>query len=91
MLWGDEQSRWRKGLFDDRRVVQYWDPDRTLGAWFGRHLANREGLILWDAYALYDAKSRWQEAPTHLISWGRTIISNKERLLRDVMTLLEGS
>jgi hypothetical protein len=39
-----------------------------------------DGAVLWDAYLLYGAAARWEAAPSHLVSFGRTIIAARESL-----------
>jgi hypothetical protein len=36
-----------------------------------------------DAYLLYRADARWDEAPTGLIHWGPTIVAGRETLKAD--------
>ena len=38
------------------------------------------GPILWDAYLVYGPESKWDETPTGLRRWGRTILDTKESL-----------
>lgn len=42
------------------------------------------GDVMWDAYLLYDATARWDDAPTGLIHWGRTIVAARETLRADI-------
>ena len=39
--------------------------------------------MLWDAFLLYGPNARWDEAPTDLIHWGRTIVAGRETLKAD--------
>ena len=42
------------------------------------------GDILWDSYLLYGSTARWDEAPTGLIAWGRTIVAGRETLRAEI-------
>jgi len=45
------------------------------------------GDVLWDAYLLYGSDARWDDAPTHLIHWGRTIVAARQSLRDDFAKL----
>ena len=93
MLFGDSRSRWPKGLFkNDPRVVQFWDANRRLGAWYGHRLyghTHETHGMMWDTYALYGPNSRWTSEPSHLISWARPVFAGVDRLLSDVKAILK--
>jgi hypothetical protein len=87
----DLRERWPADVLTDRRVVHLWDEQKNVGRWYGErerdietHVApDSSGLgqpILWDAYLVYGRASRWDEAPTELLRWGRTILRTKESL-----------
>ena len=89
MLFSDSRSRWPEELFEnDPRVVQFWDADKRLGAWYGDHLPGATGQIMWDVYALYGPNSQWTSAPSHLISWSRPVVAGMDRLSSDVEAML---
>ena len=95
---GDEGARRSvepRDLLDDSRVTHFWDEDKLAGRWFDENvtrLGSREGKedrIEWDAYFLYGADATWQEKPPQLVSWGRTVMRERHRLLRDFEKTLE--
>jgi len=45
------------------------------------------GEILWDSYLLYGADAWWDDTPTGLIHWGRTIVASRDTLLHDMERL----
>jgi hypothetical protein len=90
---GDERAKWPPSLLTDSRVIHRWDEGKLVGMWYGGHTSeiraqlsqesSWKGDILWDAYLLYGADARWDEAPTNLIHWGRTIVAGRETLRQD--------
>jgi hypothetical protein len=46
-----------------------------------------DGDVLWDAYFLYAADATWDNTPTGLIRWGRTIIAGRDALKHDIEKL----
>ena len=94
MMPADSRAKWSPNLLTDSRVLHRWDEPRALGRWFAlrtnaikRQLAPGaawgDGETLWDAYLLYGADARWDEAPASLIHWGRTIVAGRETLKAD--------
>ena len=48
-------------LFDDERVLQYWDGDLDLGLAYGRIVELPAGRDLaWDIYFVFDEGTRWE-------------------------------
>ena len=89
---GDERSKWPSGLLTDPRVVHYWDEQKVVGEWFGKHpdttiLSN--GKVLWDAFLLYGQEARWDDKPSPLVSAGRTIVAKREELRKNLLPLLK--
>ena len=91
MVPGDSRSEWPPDLLADERVEHYWDEKKAVGAWYAQRIASmrdrltteskwNDGEVLWDAYLLYGADARWEEIPTHLILFGRTIVAARESL-----------
>lgn len=74
----------------DPRVTMYWDERRLAGRWFDENVTrlgarqNQPDRVEWDAYFLYGPSAEWGDAPPSIMSWGRTIYSERERLLRDL-------
>ena len=98
MLPADSRAKWPANLLTDSRVVHRWDEPKTLGTWFaprtqairGQLAPNAawgNGPILWDAYLLYGADARWDDGPTGLMHWGRTIVAGRETLKADFREL----
>lgn len=85
MVERDARALWPADALTDRRVVHFWDEHRLLGTWYGRHPDYlKSSLVLWDAYLLYGRASRWDDQPSHLVSWGRTILRTREQLKADL-------
>ena len=94
MMPADSRAKWPANLLTDSRALHRWDEPKAIGAWFAPRTdgmtpqlspgsAWGNGPILWDAYLLYGADSRWEEAPTRLIRWGRTIVAGRNTLRAD--------
>ena len=77
-------------LLDDPRVTLYWDERRVTGRWFDENVTRvgkRTGetnRIEWDAFILYGGADAWADEPPRAVSWGRPVIQEKNRLLRDL-------
>ena len=77
-------------LLDDPRVTLFWDERRVTGRWFDENVTRigkrtgEEGRIEWDTFILYDARAEWTDEPARTVSWGRPLIQEKNRLLRDL-------
>jgi hypothetical protein len=93
MFPGDARSKWPPSLLTDRRVIHRWDEGKLVGTWYGGHTneiraqlspeSSWKGDILWDAYLFYGADAKWEDGPTSLIHWGRTIVAGRETLRED--------
>ncbi len=89
---GDEKSKWPDSLLTDTRVIHFWDEQKVVGTWFGKHpdySGLSKGQVLWDAFLLYGSESRWDDKPSHLISTGRTIVAKREELRKSLPPLLK--
>jgi hypothetical protein len=94
---GDERAKWPPDLMTDSRVIHRWDEPKTAGTWYGQHAAYMRpqltpestwnGAILWDSYVLYSADARWDDVPSGVIHWGRTIVAGRETLKADIERL----
>jgi hypothetical protein len=91
MFPGDSRSRWPESLLTDARVRHYWDEERLTGRLYGERVTAQEpGHVEWDAWFLYDGEGVWGSGPpTPLVGWGRTIVSTREELRRELEALLE--
>jgi hypothetical protein len=98
----DRPETWPADVLTDRRVRHYWDEEKSVGTWYGQRLNEMESAlapgsvgyrapVLWDAYLVYGPESRWEDAPTGLRRWGRTILRTKESLLNSITDLWSGS
>lgn len=74
-------------------MVELWDEPRVLGHWFpsqpqfeGKGLVG--GGVMWDTFLLFGRESRWEGVPTHLVSWGHTIVNARKRLEADLPSVL---
>lgn len=93
MFPGDARSQWPPSLLADTRVIHRWDEQKLVGRWYGDRAApmraqltpesSWSGEILWDSYLLYGADAKWDDAPTGLVHWGRTIVAGRETLRHD--------
>ncbi len=94
MLANDSRSKWPPNLLTDARVIHRWDEPKTLGTWYGQRTSSirlqltpdskwGDGEVLWDSFLLYGANARWDDVPTDLIHWGRTIVAGRETLKID--------
>ena len=101
MVIGDARERWRADLLPDRRVAHFWDEERVIGTWFAPRTQSEEmekaltpnanGLgqpVLWDAYLVFGPESRWDDGPSGIRRWGRTIVRTREGLREAVDALL---
>ena len=101
MVEGDSRDRWSPELLTDRRVVQFWDEEKTVGRFFAPRTQSEEmenalapnssGLgqaVLWDSYLVFGPESRWDEAPGGIRRWGRTILRTRQDLVNAVTALL---
>jgi hypothetical protein len=101
MVEGDSREGWSPKLLTDKRVTHLWDEDRTVGTFFGPRTQTEEmenalapnssGLgqaILWDSYLIFGPESRWDEGPSGIRRWGRTILRTQKSLAEAVIDLV---
>ncbi len=76
--------------FNDKRVLQMWDPAHALGLWYKQSgdLEHKDPIV-WDAYFLYAADSEWTDRPTGLIDTGTTVLNLKDRLAKSVESTMK--
>ena len=98
MLASDARSRWPSSLLTDPRVIHRWDEQKAVGRWYAQRASAMRPLltpgsrwgngdVLWDSFLLYGASASWDDAPTGLIHWGRTIVASRETLEDDIERL----
>ncbi len=101
MMPADSRAKWPATLLTDSRVIHRWDEPKTVGKWYAPQTAAirfqlaagsawSDGDVLWDAYLLYGVEGKWNETPTGLIHWGRTIVAGRESLKDDFQKLFGG-
>lgn len=94
MMPNDSRAKWSANLLTDSRVVHRWDEPKAVGIWFAPRAeairpllapdsAWAKGDVLWDSYLLYGADARWDETPSGLMHWGRTIVAGRDTLKAD--------
>ena len=95
MLASDRIAKWwidPEDILSDSRTSHYWDEERLVGRYYEERVTRLgdpgDERIEWDAYFLYGPDAGWGQEPPNHISWGRTIVDARERLLRDFTALL---
>jgi hypothetical protein len=91
---GDSPKAFPKArtFLPDRRVMHYWDQRKDVGRWFVKALpSDYKGEIQWDAYYLYNTDSVWEDQPSSLLVWGRTILESRQKLRDEVTRLAQGA
>lgn len=87
----DRKENWPADVLTDRRVRHYWDEDKAVGRWYMQRIESMAearapessayaGDVFWDAYFVYGPESRWDDLPSGLRKWGRTILRAQESL-----------
>ena len=79
MLPGDSRTLVDRRVLNDRRVTNFYDPNRVVGSWFASH-GDAGGGIVWDAYFLYGPDASWAAEPAPLLSSGGTVIGSSADL-----------
>ena len=79
VLSADSRSLVDRRVLNDRRVTNYYDPNRLVGSWFAEHSTGAGGIV-WDAYFLYGAAATWTSEPQPLLSRGGTVIGSSAEL-----------
>lgn len=75
-------------LLADPRVTHYWDQPKDVGRWFyGLVPTKTKGDIEWDAFYLYGPETVWTDRPAMPLTWGRTILQDRRKLLNQVAQL----
>ena len=70
ILQGDSEMTARKSasIFNDPRVLQFYDPHRLSGKAIAESLGWK-GRVAWDIYLFYAAKEQWVEDPPIPTAW----------------------
>jgi len=72
-------------------VETFWDEERVVGDWFGKHAVGGLGggdYTVWDAYFAFPGGTRWQSGPAGAIAAGSDIIGNTGPLEERFVPLL---
>jgi len=96
----DMRERWPANVLTDRRASHWWDEEKRVGRWYAQRMRDMQdrlapgaadigGTILWDAYLVYGPEARWDDAPTGLRRWGRTILATREPFREVVRNLVD--
>jgi hypothetical protein len=93
MMPSDDRGAWPDSFVDDPRVIELWDESRVLGSWLASEPQFEskglvDGGVMWDTFLLFARESRWERVPTHLVSWGHTIVRERKRLEADLPSAL---
>ncbi len=91
MLLTDDRTAVDTTLMPDPRVTHYWDGERALGIWFSQQDEYESvtfGPVSWDTFFLYSPEAEWTDTPPELIASGRTIISTRGELMRNLLPML---
>jgi len=86
VLTGDASVTVDRRLLSDRRVTNFWDPNRAVSNWFSDHVTEQPG-ITWDAYFLYGGDATWDSTPGPLASSGSSVIGSRDSLAADFQNL----
>jgi hypothetical protein len=96
----DRRELWPADILTDSRVVNLWDEGKEVGTFYATRFDEMKGTvvpesqgwegtpILWDSYLVYGSDARWEDAPTGLRRWGRTILNTQDGLRQSVDDLL---
>jgi hypothetical protein len=90
---GDSPKAFPKArtFLPDKRVTHYWDQPKEVGRWFQKALpSDYKGEIQWDAFYLYGTDSVWNDQPSSLLVWGRTILGSRKKLRDEISRLARG-
>ena len=99
----DRREQWPANILTDPRVVNIWDELKVVGTFYAERYGEMESTvvpestgwqdtpILWDAYLVYGPDARWEDAPTGLRRWGRTILKTQDGLRQAVDDLMRAS
>lgn len=83
----DKRSSWKDYIVLDSRAMHYWDRDNAVSDWFSTHIEGYEGID-WDIFYLFGPDARWEDAPAPLVSAGRPIINEREKLQKHIEPML---
>ena len=91
MLPGDDRSACNPNLMSDPRVTHYWDNAMSLGTWLAQQPEYESlifGPVAWDTFLLYGPEAQWTDVPGPLTAIGRTVISKRGDLYKNLRPML---
>lgn len=91
MIPGDSRSKWNwtGGVFDDSRVLHYWDEKKKVGRFYaGKDPESDDPDVVWDTFYLYGSDSKWTERPNRELASGMTVRSEFDSLKNTLLPLL---
>ena len=69
------------GQVSDRRVVHFWDADKSLGNSLGKIVTlPRERKLAWDVYFAFDPQATWGDAPPKPATWMHQLGTDDRKL-----------
>jgi len=92
MIPTDARSRWNwtGGVFDDSRVVHFWDEKKKVGRYFAnKDPESDDPDVVWDAYYLYGPDAQWLAKPEPLVTSGSTVLDEFDNLKSRLPPLLK--
>ena len=72
----------------DPRVTHFWDSADVIGAPLVDRLGVDLGGLDYDFFLLFDRDAIWGSTPPRPVSWGATVIDDRDRLAASAATLL---
>jgi hypothetical protein len=86
----DERGSIDESILADARVTQYWDPEGATGTFFAELDLGGLGAsgFVYDAYYVFPADARWDDAPGPLAGANAPVIASGEELLAKLRELL---
>ena len=92
MIPGDSRSKWNwtGGVFDDPRVLHYWDENKKVGRFYaGKDPESDDPDGVWDTFYLYGSDAKWTERPDRELASGMTVRSEFDTLKNTLLPLLK--
>jgi hypothetical protein len=72
----------------DPRVTHLWDTGNVIGQEFLDRLGVDLGGLDYDFFLLFDRDAIWDSTPPRPVSWGATVIDDRDRLAASAAALL---
>ena len=92
MIPNDSRSKWNwtGGVFDDPRVLHYWDEKKKVGRFYaGKDPESDDPDVVWDTFYLYGIDAKWTERPDRELASGMTVRSEFDTLKNTLLPLLK--